>query len=595
MSIQDEIQQSINSAQKTVSANSVEKLAKEAEEQARQGVKVFENNPATHQSKKTKKVNNTKWKTKTFTSVLPKAAQDLLKTTQDDAKTASKSLETVSQTLNAAKQFVSILEPLEAAITDPIGNLGTQLLKQLEGFFNNAKSTGIYVLNMFEHYYIGQTMHFPKVFQTIESDASTEKSNAIKEFLADDQMTFDYIKNMGLSLDTFNSNEGKQNFINEMKNMKSPAFLFKPTTYEEFIEVVADAFLDPHDLPNGAIAQGKIMYRNPPTKEEDAKKFNDNVKKMADANDITKWDKMSDGLRVNFDKSSFLQLRPGRPQFQEGSHAKVYILMLSLPDLKSYATQMSLFNKLFFTPFGNIEETLGLGNPANQKEKTSDEVTALIDSWHDIFGDANSWSDAVFKNFKFTDAMHLSQSNNLTNHITEGEPPDFYGMSLYSLAPVLFNNINALNNHLKDFTENPGSSFSELINSTIDMVQRKIDKLNRLIKIIDNLIQFFDDLSKINVSILEVSSTKGNYDIYNQIMNSDAASVPNAGTGKSQYMGGFVFAYGAITSSKIDVDYQSYVQDRNMQFDDVKGQLKQLKDEFPGGGAFFEKIIKAFK
>lgn len=618
MSIQDEINQSINSATKTVSQNDITKLASEAEDKIRQGIKVVEQNTNLNETKKQKKVPSTaKWKTKTFGQLLPTS---LVKSVQTEAKTAVKSLETVTQTLNAAKEFVSILEPFEAAITDPIGNLGSQILKEIEALTKNARSTGVYILDLFSHYYIGDTkMLLPANFTKLGDEGIQDKQNSdLKDYLEQNEYDIDFIKLENNSLDSLSSSQEKSKFQNDLNNIKSPIYLFKPTTYEDFIETIANAFLDPNDLPSGAISKNKIMVRskldkdgNPViqkpaseakdvssgnvqnnTKESQATQpdsiqqstdFNNKVKQINESTDISKWEKYrifnSD---VNFNPFTN---KPGRPQFGPGSYSKVYVIAVTAPDLKSYLNKFNLLSQLFKTGFTNFLE--------GQK---TEEVTNFLDTWHEFFGDLKKLVHQPGElSEKEKDFAHMATVNNATSPISEGEPPDFYGVSLYSLMPSVFGSLDNLNTFLRELTNNPSSTFSELVSAVIDMVQRKIDKLNRLVKVLDSLISFLDDLLKISVTMLEISSTKGVYDIYDQLMNSDTSAFPNAGSGKTMYVGGYAFAFGTVTSTKLNIDFQTYIQDRNVQFDEVKGQLDTVKTKFPGGLNFFEKIIKAFK
>ena len=579
MSIQDEIQQAINSGQKQFSSNELTDALKNAKDKAESGIKNFVVNPNANEINKKVKNSNNKWRVASASDVIPKS---ILEETQQATDSVKSSLETIESTLNAAKSFISLLEPLEAAITDPIGNLGIQLAKELETMVNNAKSTGVYILDMFDHYYVGDILYSEKKFEALEDQKSD-----LATFLSDSDYTYDYLKVNNSALDGTKSSREKSKLETQIDELMSkPTFMYKPTTYEEFIETVAEAFIDPNDLPHGDLSSGRVMFRNPPTNEAQFNKELARIKN-SDINDSTM------KAIVSSNKITEKMFRPGAPKFSAGSYSKVYVVSVIVPDLQAFMQSALQLTKLFATPIAEASILASSSSSAkeflfNSITPQTDETKAVYNSFKDIFSsDMNSFNAKEF--------FRMAQTQNFTNPINEGEPPDFYGMSLWSLMPELFNKLQDVIQIIRGFSENPGTGFTELVESVIDMTSRKIDKLNRLVKAIDRLITFIEDISKISINILEISSSQGSYDIYTQLLESDSSAIPFAGTGKSVYIGGYVFAVGAVTQNSVGLDFQTYTQDRNLQFDDISETIQQQKGAFPGGAAFLEKFLKAFR
>lgn len=218
-------------------------------------------------------------------------------------------LDVFDDILDAVGAFTAILRALESFINDVLIAALLALTNALEDAVNQFKSTGVYALDL------------------ITPFVNAGDVDALGDF-CDDQSIND-------TSDIFNIRKLAKNDFN-----KGAARFFKRQTYEEFIEIIAEAFLDENDLPSPYIAQTFLKKLNPVT---------ENTSKNKDLAD-------SIGLTDKIQDAAFKDIfRPGRPNFGPGGKLKFYLLTISAFDFLQYLQILLSFSRFFGNILGNHE------------------------------------------------------------------------------------------------------------------------------------------------------------------------------------------------------------------------------------------------
>lgn len=574
-------------------------------------------------------------------------------------------LNNIDSLLSQAQEFVEIIKLIESSISDPLTVMINKLAEKLKGFVTEFKSTGVYVLDMFEYAYIGETRINEKMKSELYNLENSKYKDYIRnnyiennEILADETYSDNLLdktsgntnpaderrlkelkqkesdnslteaetkemselteNNKNVVSNKYGSTEenkrvaelqkkkntGKitEEELKELENLSVKANLtdkdniipfyyrWKAFTYEEWIETIAEAFLDEMDLPDGALVNGTRMNRavgRPQVKQgklgvfdeikaPDLESFNKDVT-SEQTNEIIKYSSnllFADSIKRDRFKS-------GRPQFGNGSISKVAVLMISAPDITGFLVNLNLFMTLF-------SNTITPKNPTDWKityerwKKESDAILGIFPTSGTII-DNEAWND-------FLDTTVTK--NRINSLINSGTNPDFYGVSLYSLMPELFNNIESIFYFLKNYYNDIPPLFSDQFDSLIQSVKNKIQMLKNFSKQLQNIIKYLTDILNTSISILVIDSDKGNEDIYEKLL--EAKNAPGQDTGREMFYGGLVLAYGFPDINKINetFDINGLMKEMNIEWNEKTNDLNEAKtDQFNA----FDKIIKGFK
>lgn len=600
--------------------------------------------------------NSIKWKSAKLSDVFNtsqlKQINSLLQQTQSF-------FNNIESLLNQAQSFVDIIKQIEGAIQDPLTTLVNKLAKSLKDFIDQFKSTGVYILDMVEYSYIGET----RIPQEMKDQIYNIENSKYKDYIQQNYLvnnealaSYDSDSRDSISGDVYNEsfngknnerikqlqskrNLGKlelsdsekeeygelksraaigkdgsyilpdpneQQKLDEYKKrseeseelkklLNDPAkilpywYRFKAFTYEEWIEIIAEAFMDNFDLPDGALVNGTRMNRmigknktSPSSttgfdeiKKPDVNKFKEAFGKNLDENEAYAYSKL---YGSNFKANNF---KSGRPQFAKGSISKVVILMISAPDINGFLVNLQLLMKLFsfHSPAGIQTDAKIAFERWKQENSDLSELFPAID----FFKGGRSWDN-------FLD--NVNYKNRINSIIQSGADPDFYGVSLYSLMPELFNNLESILFFLNNYYNDIPPLFGDQFDSMIKLVKDKIQILKNFSNQLNEIILYFEDLLNTSLNILTIESDLGNSDIYDKLVS--AIEAPGQDSGRRMFYGGYVIAFGIPDPSKIteSLDIDKILKETSVEFDEKTRELKEIStDQFNA----FDKIMKAFK
>lgn len=211
-------------------------------------------------------------------------------------------LEAFDGILDAVGAFTAILRALESFINDVLLAALLALTDAIEDAVNDFKSTGVYALDL------------------------------ITPFLKTDGSLVGDTCDDAVLTNPFNPAD---NSLAEL-NREAHKF-FKFQTYEEFIEVIVDAFLDENDLPSPYITQNLLKKLNPRTNEI-INASTDTTEKIISA-------KQDTVLNTVF--------RPGRPNFGPSGKLKFYLLTISTQNFTDFLRILTSFSRFFYNILGN--------------------------------------------------------------------------------------------------------------------------------------------------------------------------------------------------------------------------------------------------
>lgn len=281
------------------------------------------------------------------------------KNTLQQIKTALKKVKSI---LEAIKAFVDILSQLIEMGEDILGALLEQVIKQVETIVNNIASTGVYWLPIIKYYATNNKFHWltedaisafdPELQKMIRSPYPTDPSisvnnsflleleelmNANKKMLQDD---------LSSDLNKLGLNDKKERWSETL-----PWLPFRSTTYEEFKNVIIDAFLDEEDLPELGIEA--VIEKDKDGKEQLVTRNTGGLSSVTLEND-----EFSGIPTVDFSKS--LVLKPGAPQWGKGSQSMVVIIAITLPAPEDIIAGWKGFLKVLLTILKPIATLINL-------------------------------------------------------------------------------------------------------------------------------------------------------------------------------------------------------------------------------------------
>lgn len=335
--------------------------------------------------------------------------------------------------------------------------------------------------------------------------------------------------------------------------MTKISMFYRPMSYSEWIQTVADAFVDKYDMPDGEIVNAMRSVNNRQTKmsTEDWRAYSEFTQK---------------------------QFKPGAPRFGEGSMASVMIICVASPNLKEFLSLWerlkSIFNMTsngkavneisnFFTTIDNMPE-----NGFPERETFLEYLhTQAVEQWEDF--------------------------NKIYSVIDAGQKPDFYGTNMAMMFHDIFNTINQIYHFLENYLGDVPSPFADEISSLLDTIDRRLKDVDRLLKYVDNLLDLMVSILNTGVYILKFDSNKGVNDIYDRLINaSDFPFNPD----QKIFIGGYVLCYGipdiAQAKNEISMDIEKYYETFTTEVDE---EAQEVKSAFNKDMQMLKKIMKSFR
>jgi hypothetical protein len=205
--------------------------------------------------------------------------------------------------LDAVGAFTAILRALESFINDVLLSAMLAIIEALETSVNQFKSTGVYALDL------------------------------ITPFMGDDTR-------VGDACDVAILDNPLKDISLQIKDSfeRAATKAWKRQTYEQFIQIIINAFLDENDLPSAYLSQQVLktfITVNSPYAKQSSEEL-DKQSKIVKSNSLL--------------NNAF---RPGRPDFGDGGNLKFYLLVVTAQDFTQFANIILSFSKFFGDILGN--------------------------------------------------------------------------------------------------------------------------------------------------------------------------------------------------------------------------------------------------
>jgi len=458
-------------------------------------------------------------------------------------------LKAAEQTADAAESLIGIIKQLESLVKDVIGTLLDSIIKILEAFLNNLGSTGIYFLDSLNPYIIDP-----------EKEPSDDPAK---------QGIIDYINALNVSQkesyfeDTLSNLESEFGAFDEEKRKEYKEILkkylsikdkktgkikiIKTTSYSDFIQKIADAYINSDDKPNNF-------------------KVNRQIDEVLDNLTTQKISERKDFENLHGDSV----LYPGAPQWGPGSISYSVLLAFNFIDLSKIAINVEEIGK-DFTDFANFID------PKN----TSDD-------WLEV---KDSWDKALKKKNLNTETLATSKLS---------PPPSgdmkWMGKSIESIWPIAFKNIRKFLNESKTLLEKNGDSWSDFFETAIGYIRNRIKRIRRFIRLINSLIKLLIAIQNTSFNMLVIQSRDGVYDIYDQLLS--ATGFPGQEEDEKSVILGYVLAAGAPSPDLKDLllNFPDVLKDLQKTIDTETGEIVDRYDTpRDGGEAGLKRLMSFFK
>jgi hypothetical protein len=603
----------------------------------------------------------------------------------------------IKKLVNTVRQFSKLLERLEEIITSPIIAIIEMIQENLRKALREIGSTGVYVLSTHEYTNTTQSllseeieiMEKPTIERLLgsKSNIATNLFNIFKEentFLKNqtsetNARRSEVIKLTG-DLDAANISNLRYSYYTEENGViKKHTINFGdhiPLLYNEFIEIIAESFIDQNDRPDGDFMNEYLVQRDP--KPENGQPLT-----------VEEWlaSSWTDKILNKNRESGSSFYRAGRPVANEGTKMQVMIIAMALPsydlfvanigtlavffgsfiediwngmtktvpNLFSFAKEWKLeaydnnirnlesesnivsknlngISKLIKTIEEEISKT-----PKNAEQRLKDLNEQLETQQENRFNIADKYNEiqeklvdlkekrAKFqndesvddpKNYSFlatsankaqtwigetvddyNEVTALYDSDTNTERIADlaterkrarfvvegGDPPDFYGVSVSSLFRPFFILLENLIGKLEGLKK-AETGLARQLNKILSDIEKKLRELEAVAELLEKIIQQIEALLAMNISILKVSSTKGNFDIYEKIINS--RGFPSETVQTPMYHYGFAMVYvepdlaNSETLRQADASNLSrFFKNKQAEFDAESGEiLAEAKD-----------------
>ena len=391
---------------------------------------------------------------------------DGLKTLRKPLKTVEKVLKTIQKVLNKAKAIIQILAIFESAFNNLLYSFINTILDKFQGILNDAKSTGVYMLDLVSYH--------------ITNDSDTEPIT---------DKNYEQIINMA---PWFAGNETKtagtpapktpptpptiidavsENFQNLFENIGKG---YRRETYNEFIQVICDAFEDKYDLPSGALAYQTFGKEVEPGKP----------------NDIVLWDAR--------------WLQSGRPDLGPQGTLNVTLLVFAAPGFDDiYRVMMGIQALLGELP-GNAKNFFG--------------VNSIIHDWWKKT--STTPGNSILQQARNFELQQVWEKTHGVLSGTRGKDPNFVGINLYSLLAPVFDTIQNLIDTARSFSYRVDTELTDMLLDIIIAIEEEIERLVRIIMMINHFITMIESILAITgLRILNFTTQEGTAGVVRALKN----------------------------------------------------------------------------
>jgi len=401
-------------------------------------------------------------------------------------------LQSVKDKLNSAVDFLDALETLlnilskfENILDDFFNGFLRGFLEEVRSIIKEAKSTGIYALDLTTHNFIGNK------FIQIGDDGKSDDP-IIQDYIRN-ELTFPYwVEKFG---------EKKPLEANAARSWATRWMgIYKRQTYREWIRVATDAFFDENDKADPKLSSLYLSkLRSGATNEKNANQ------------------QSSDAFMIP--PNALKYIRPGRPDFGPRGYMRCFIVAITAPDFLGFLKLIGLFSYFLGSSLG----------------RQKDYIKDLLDQLKD-----NEFNKDFLKDYR--DLIELFKKNT-GPPVSRGTAPDFIGISAYQLLPELFDGLERIIDALESLFKKTSSGLAKYIKDIIEFLRKEIQEIRTFIQLIQEIIDFIDRLLEFNGALLDVEAY-GNVDLVDKIRASTNFPVD---PDQKVYIGGGLFCFGYPT------------------------------------------------
>lgn len=529
-----------------------------------------------------------RWRPIKGSSLSPKALDRIRKQT-NNIKT---NLQKVKSGLRTAKSIVSLLKVLESTFSNGIIGILKTLSKIVFSYVRDIGSSGVYMLNMCEPYYGGLVFDKGSFIQEIGDpknlDATVDEYHArlLKEKIdrnhvinANDYMGSDMTNSMFILGDMSAEERDEVAGIKEDDELwklmeDNISGFYKPTTYMEFVNTIAEAFEDEGDLPSAA----------PDTIDMDFFGNKLKLKYQYAARTSVVNRKNSGGQGENALQRAF---RPGRPKFGSGSNVNVIIVAFSIPNILQFTLLATgaLRNFVNIMNFFGVSllNIAGTNDPAAKAAASwyADNVDIFQKRWNRLWNKTTSTSLFDY----FSDPPKFDDKGDIVIPVSSSKNPDFYGKSIRSIFPDFFEYLDIVEERIDKYTKNFKSALSKELDNLLKNIEELINDLEDFIELIDSIVSFFETLQTMGLYTLQITSNGGNADIIEKIR--VAENFPGVKEGDQlRLIGGLLFCYGTPNPKPGNIDFSGLIKQKmammNYEASKAKFETSGLEEDDPG-------------
>lgn len=388
-------------------------------------------------------IEGTEWKTIELSKLLEET--EAFRDFKDALESVKEKLNSAVDFLDALETLLNILSAFENILNDFFNGFLGAFLEEVKKIIQEAKSTGIYALDLTTHNYIGN-----KFINIDENGYSGDP--LIDDYIRND-LTFPYwVKEFG-GTEPLETNMTKKWWTRWMG-------IYKRQTYRDWINVAISAFLDENDKADPTLSS---LYLS---------KWRGQASSVKNSNQ-----EKSDAFMIP--PNALKYIRPGRPDFGPRGYIRCWVVAITAPDFVGFIQLLGLFSYFLGSSLGRQKRHLD-----SLVEKMKQDTTDFLD-----FRD-------IQKFFK----------DNLTPPTSRGEPPDFIGISAYQLLPELFDGLERIIDALRALFEKTSSGLAKYIKDIIEFLRAEIQEIRMFIQLIQEIVDFIDRLLEFNGALLDVEA-----------------------------------------------------------------------------------------
>lgn len=426
-------------------------------------------------------VEEPKWQTIELSKLLEET--EVFRDFKDSLESVKDTLEKAVDFLDALEVLLNILSRFENIIDDFFNGFLGAFLEEIKQIIKEAKSTGVYALDLTSHNFIGNKF--------IKTGISDSNDPVIRDYIAN-EFTFPYWESR------VNNTRTKKELNIADTWWTRWMGIYKRQTYREWMRVATDAFFDENDKADPALSSLYLSkLRSGAT-----------VQKSANA-------QKSDFFMIP--QNALKYIRPGRPDFGPRGYMQCYVVAFTAPDFLGFLQLISLFSYFLGGAFGRQKEYMN----------------KFID---DMKKDTKGIGD------DYRDILNALQKN-LSPSVSRGTPPDFIGVSAYQLLPELFDGLDRLIEALQALFKKTSSGLAQYIKDIIEFIRKEIQEIRMFIQLIQEIIDFIERLLEFNGALLKVEGY-GNAEIVEKMNAANDFPVP---PDDKIYIGGGLFCFGFPT------------------------------------------------